>query len=79
MGSFAPNSVFVRTFALCAKMLVKLTPGVNFKNMLTQNFYTTRSQKGKKTVKSSGLVYSFEYRYFDREKIRFEILSSTRF
>ena len=33
------------------RMLVKLTPGVNFINMHTCSFYTRRSQKGKKTVK----------------------------
>ena len=35
------------------KMLVKSTPGVNFINMLTRSFYARRSQKCKKTVKSS--------------------------
>ena len=33
-------------------MLVKLTTGVNFINMLTSSFYTWRSQKRKKIVKS---------------------------
>ena len=34
-------------------MLVKLTSGVNFTNMLMRSFYARRSQKRKKTVKSS--------------------------
>jgi len=35
------------------KMLMKLTPGVYFIYMLTSSFYVRRSQKHKKTVKSS--------------------------
>ncbi len=34
-------------------MLMKLTPGVNFTNMFTSSFYLPKSQKCKKTFKSS--------------------------
>ena len=67
-GFFAQNvlpSFYVLTVWVCIfcqrkieanvarKMLVKSTPGVNFINMLTRSFYARRSQKCKKTVKSS--------------------------
>ncbi len=35
------------------KMLMKLTPGVNFTNIFMQSFYSWGSQKRKKTFKSS--------------------------
>jgi len=42
------------------RMFMKFSPGVNFTNMFTQSFWVRRSQKRKKTVKSTVSFCAFE-------------------
>ncbi len=61
--SFSPLKFWPWNFLgknnISAKMLVKLTKGVDFTNMFTKSFYLWRSQNRKKIVKSSGSFCAF--------------------